>query len=303
MSGSELGEMAPESLKLVVIPKFDMHIFTSTLTLEELNQAIKEFCIPMDLHPRRDENPFFTFLLAVTRYFRDHWFSFKNKSGGRAKKFFKEITSSLKGWKKKFFLIDRRAVPEAMSWRHIDTDVRDDFFTELITMDDFLNLPDLNGTFVSKGDPIPDSERPPIRTTAPLPVGSDLCISSYHDCKEMISHLTTTPKNEVLQEEDLGPKSKQLTDAENLAQVLEEEKRELVAQLAHSEASHQSIIRDFIHTVVNRLQTSMKYRRSLAISLSYTTGWLGGLGLGRTEEDIAKILSNTSNMYIEGSKT
>ncbi|GKC82918.1 hypothetical protein Tco_1138635 [Tanacetum coccineum] len=102
----------------------------------------------------------------------------------------------------------------------------------------------------------------------------------------MISHLTTTPKNEVLQEEDLGPKSKQLTDAENLAQVLEEEKRELVAQLAHSEASHQSIIRDFIHTVVNMLQTSMKYRRSLAISLSYTTGWLGGLSLGRTEEDI-----------------
>ncbi|GKC83515.1 hypothetical protein Tco_1139232 [Tanacetum coccineum] len=41
-------------------------------------------------------------------------------------------------------------------------------------------------------------------------------------------------------------------------------------QLARSEVSRQSIIRDFIHTVVSRLQTSMEYRRSLAISLSYT---------------------------------
>nr|GEV74338.1 hypothetical protein [Tanacetum cinerariifolium] len=38
-----------------------------------------------------------------------------------------EITSSLKGWKKKFFLINRRAIPDAISWRHIDTDVIDDF--------------------------------------------------------------------------------------------------------------------------------------------------------------------------------
>ncbi|GJX24833.1 ribonuclease H-like domain-containing protein [Tanacetum coccineum] len=45
---SEPGEMALESSKPVVIPKFNTHIFTSTLTLKELNQAIKEFCIPMD---------------------------------------------------------------------------------------------------------------------------------------------------------------------------------------------------------------------------------------------------------------
>ncbi|GJX98595.1 zinc finger, CCHC-type containing protein [Tanacetum coccineum] len=58
-----------------------------------------------------------------------HWFSFENKTRGRSKKCFKEVTSSLKGWKKKFFLIDRRAIPDAMSWRHIDTDVRDDLPT------------------------------------------------------------------------------------------------------------------------------------------------------------------------------
>ncbi|GKE35664.1 hypothetical protein Tco_1454986, partial [Tanacetum coccineum] len=56
-----------------------------------------------------------------------HWFSFENTTGGRAKKCFKEVTSSLKGWKKKFFLIDRRAILDAMPWRHIDIEVRDDF--------------------------------------------------------------------------------------------------------------------------------------------------------------------------------
>ncbi|GKD73155.1 hypothetical protein Tco_1331437, partial [Tanacetum coccineum] len=45
-------EMAPESLQVVVIPKFDMHIHTSTLTTKELKQVIKEYCIPKDLRPR-----------------------------------------------------------------------------------------------------------------------------------------------------------------------------------------------------------------------------------------------------------
>ncbi|GKB36737.1 hypothetical protein Tco_0881679 [Tanacetum coccineum] len=194
MSRSEPEEMALERSKPVVISKFDMHIYTSTLTLKELNQAIKEFFIPMDLRPRLPPSdltmnkllndvigiyieqldqgrmgiPFSTFLLVVisatVSLFRvlyklckqGHWFSFENKSGGRAKKCFKEITSSLKGWKKKFFLIDKRAIPKAMMWRHIDTD----------------NLPDWNGTLVSKGNPIPDNERPPVRTITPLAVGS-----------------------------------------------------------------------------------------------------------------------------------
>ncbi|GJS55827.1 hypothetical protein Tco_0629189 [Tanacetum coccineum] len=45
-------EMAPESSQVVVISKFDMHIHTSTLTTKELKEAIMEYCIPTDLHPR-----------------------------------------------------------------------------------------------------------------------------------------------------------------------------------------------------------------------------------------------------------
>nr|GEW58765.1 hypothetical protein [Tanacetum cinerariifolium] len=56
-----------------------------------------------------------------------HWFSIENKTSKLAKNCFNEITSSLKGWKKKFFLINRRAMPDAMAWRHMDKDVSDDF--------------------------------------------------------------------------------------------------------------------------------------------------------------------------------
>nr|GEV42827.1 hypothetical protein [Tanacetum cinerariifolium] len=85
-------------------------------------------------------------------------------------------------------------------------------------------------------------------------------------------------------EEDLGPKSKQLSDAENRAQLLEKEKEELIARLARYEADRQSIVRDFIPTVIGRLQTSVDYRRSLAvpINLSCNVGWLDSLSLGRT---------------------
>ncbi|GKG25890.1 hypothetical protein Tco_0399036, partial [Tanacetum coccineum] len=45
--GNGSGEFA-----VVVTPKFDMHVYTSTLTVKELKEAITEYCIPSDLHPR-----------------------------------------------------------------------------------------------------------------------------------------------------------------------------------------------------------------------------------------------------------
>ncbi|GJU87173.1 hypothetical protein Tco_1294719 [Tanacetum coccineum] len=188
--------MALEGSRVVVIPKFDMHIYTFELTSAELKEAIDEYCIPLDLHPRLPHpgmtmnklpsryiglyieqfeqgglrGPFSSFFLAMIRHFgvhvsqlvpmgvnrviffeircvslninptvslfrvfyklckQGHWFSFENKTGRRTQKCFKEITSSLKGWKK-FFLLDRRAIPDAMPWRHSDTDLHDDFPT------------------------------------------------------------------------------------------------------------------------------------------------------------------------------
>ncbi|GJT23750.1 hypothetical protein Tco_0893687 [Tanacetum coccineum] len=189
--------MALKSSRVVVLPKFDMHIYTSDLTSSELKEVVEEYCIPLDLHPRLPHPdmtmnrlpsryiglyieqleqgglrvPFSSFFLAVIKHFgvhvsqlvpmgvnrvilfevrcislginpsvslfrvfyklckQGHWFSFENKTGRGTRKCFKEVTSSLKGWKKKFFLIDRRAIPDAMPWRHGDTDLHDDFPT------------------------------------------------------------------------------------------------------------------------------------------------------------------------------
>nr|GEV91929.1 hypothetical protein [Tanacetum cinerariifolium] len=168
ISSSEPSEMAPKSSRAVVVPKFDMHIYTSELTSTELKDAISEYCIPIDLHPRLPHP----------------------------------------GWKKKFFLLDRQAIPDAMPWRHSDTDLHDDFPTHfneddfarlsecqvplcppprhllymyglttacrhlvlqyhikdhdknVISMDTFLKLPTWTGTVVSKGDPLSEDHRP-----------------------------------------------------------------------------------------------------------------------------------------------
>ena len=58
-----------------------------------------------------------------------HWFSFEHRTGRHAKKCFREILTSLKRWKDFFFLIDRRAVPNAMPWRHRDSQITDRFPT------------------------------------------------------------------------------------------------------------------------------------------------------------------------------
>nr|GFA02250.1 hypothetical protein [Tanacetum cinerariifolium] len=127
--------------------KFDMHIYTSELFTQELKEVVTEYCIPKDLYPRLPLSdftmnklpskyirisveqleqgglriPFSTFFLAVIRHFRVHVSQLVPMGVNR------EVTTSLKGWKKKFFLIDRRDVLETMPWRHTDTDLPDDF--------------------------------------------------------------------------------------------------------------------------------------------------------------------------------
>ncbi|GJU64331.1 hypothetical protein Tco_1246166 [Tanacetum coccineum] len=131
--------------------------------------------------------PFSSFLLAVIRHFgvhvsqlvpmgvnRGHWFSFENKTGRGNRKCFKEITSILKGWKR-FFLLDRRAIPDAMPWRHSDTDLHDDFPTHFNEND-----VDRLSEFQVPLRPPPGicwrspsgRSTPKARVTPPLPVGT-----------------------------------------------------------------------------------------------------------------------------------
>ncbi|GJX13817.1 hypothetical protein Tco_0205575 [Tanacetum coccineum] len=100
--------------------------------------------------------------------------------------------------------------------------------------------------------------------------------------------------------------SKKFHLLENALSGCTDRERELADMLKDMERERdkwrQTTSEDFIPTAISRLQTSVEYQKSLAvpISLSYTAGWLGSLGLGRTEEEIAEILLNTCNMDIEG---
>ncbi|GJV39238.1 hypothetical protein Tco_1417678 [Tanacetum coccineum] len=181
MSGSEPGEMAPESSKAVVLPKFDMHIYTSELTLEELKTTINEYCIPMDLHPRLPP-PVMTMDRLPSRYIRLY---VKQLEEGR-----------VAGPVLFLFSCYRRAILDAMPWRHGDImmtfqttmtkvklllryDIKDRDMN-VIDMDTFLKLPTWTGTVVSRGDPIPEEQCSKPLVTPPLLVRakfSDLTVA------------------------------------------------------------------------------------------------------------------------------
>ncbi|GKA40208.1 hypothetical protein Tco_0732801, partial [Tanacetum coccineum] len=106
-------------------------------------------------------------------------------------------------------------------------------------------------------------------------------------------------------EEALELKSVQLAMVEGKMKVLEDEKVVLMAKLDRAKRDHHKIVREFIPTVVKRLHTSVEYRQSLAapVSLYFTASLLGGLSLGRTEGQIAAMLSKTRDLDIEVSKS
>nr|GEV93731.1 retrovirus-related Pol polyprotein from transposon TNT 1-94 [Tanacetum cinerariifolium] len=102
-------------------------------------------------------------------------------------------------------------------------------------------------------------------------------------------------------EEVIELKSKQLSDVEGQIQVLKSKKSVLVAKLAQAEMDRQKIVKEFILTVVNRLHSRVEYQKSLAfpIGLCFTAGWLGGLCLGKEEEEIAKKFANSFRLPLD----
>ncbi|GJS75567.1 hypothetical protein Tco_0725448 [Tanacetum coccineum] len=74
-----------------------------------------------------------------------HWYSFEKRVGkGAGGQIFRETFSGLKGWKKIFFFLERRAIPDAMAWRHHDSDINDPVFEDGFSASDVqMDLPSL----------------------------------------------------------------------------------------------------------------------------------------------------------------
>nr|GEU86371.1 hypothetical protein [Tanacetum cinerariifolium] len=108
------------ALEAATLPKFDMHLYKSSLTETHIKWLVKCYDIPEELHLRvvpegmtMDELP--EDAIGLSRV------------GKGCKPCFKDSPTSFKKWKDKFFLVDRRAAPIAMHWRHHDSSVADPF--------------------------------------------------------------------------------------------------------------------------------------------------------------------------------
>ncbi|GJU88906.1 hypothetical protein Tco_1301329 [Tanacetum coccineum] len=125
----------------VVVPKFDMHVYTSVLTSDEVKSLVAEYVIPLDLHPcippsgmtmnrlpadkiglnrltmfeiycrNLEINPSVNLFCAFYKLNKQgHWFSFERRLGKQGQgKIFNEFCMNLKHWKDRFFCIDHRA--------------------------------------------------------------------------------------------------------------------------------------------------------------------------------------------------
>ncbi|GJV65311.1 hypothetical protein Tco_1476139 [Tanacetum coccineum] len=124
-------------LTFSIMAKNDMDLYHSRLTPDDLNDPIIKYKIPRDLHPRLPSEDFVMSELpddAVDIYHRmvhfsqfgplGDWFSFAKRCAP-SPICIDDNHSCTKHWKSGFFFIDRRAIPDAMVWRHPDAAIDD----------------------------------------------------------------------------------------------------------------------------------------------------------------------------------
>nr|GEV23501.1 hypothetical protein [Tanacetum cinerariifolium] len=137
-----------------------MDLYYFWLTQDDLNELIIRYKIPRDLHPRLPSKefvmynlpndvisvyhrifdfsgvriPFFSFLLALIKHYKVHFSQLGPLGLNKVVTFEHRAPSSLciddnrsymKHWKSGFFLIDRRATPDYMSWTHPNSAIGD----------------------------------------------------------------------------------------------------------------------------------------------------------------------------------
>ncbi|GKB18980.1 hypothetical protein Tco_0852903 [Tanacetum coccineum] len=108
----------------------------STLGLDRATLVSKLYCRSLHIVP--SVNLFRVFYKIGKQ---GDWFTFERRVGpGSGGKILNETFSGLKGWKKRFFFLDRRAIPQAMAWRHHDSDIHDPLPTDGFHASDVVTL-------------------------------------------------------------------------------------------------------------------------------------------------------------------
>ncbi|GKB24034.1 reverse transcriptase domain-containing protein, partial [Tanacetum coccineum] len=169
---AEPGEMAPKSSRAVVMPKFDMHTYTFTLTSKELKDAITEYCILMDLHPRLPPSGLTMDKLPSRYSDTDVQDDFPNNyNEEHAETVGYSHCPSLSPTRHLLYLCGLTTTCRHPELRY---EIKDSE-AQVISMDDFLQLLKWNGTIVSKTiEPIPENQRPQPHVTLPLTDGEPI---------------------------------------------------------------------------------------------------------------------------------
>ncbi|GJY87546.1 hypothetical protein Tco_1052690 [Tanacetum coccineum] len=109
--------------------KKDIDLYHSQLTPDDLNDLIIKYKIPRDLHPQLPSEDFVIFELlddAIGIYHRLFDFSYVQISfSSFLLALIKHYKIESTHWKSGFFFIDRRAISDAMVWRHPDVAIDD----------------------------------------------------------------------------------------------------------------------------------------------------------------------------------
>nr|GEW48621.1 hypothetical protein [Tanacetum cinerariifolium] len=162
------------SAEVTVMLKFDMPCHESTMSSKDVKSFVLRHRIPLDLHP----------CASSEGWMMDQLPKEVIGAGGRV---FQETFFQMKRWKKMFFFLDRRVIPNAMPWRHHDSDVNDtvpdddfsildvqklterfidlrpmpaDLLFRVVTMSEYFRFPFLfgasivQGTALSSNDPV-----------------------------------------------------------------------------------------------------------------------------------------------------
>nr|GEV79203.1 hypothetical protein [Tanacetum cinerariifolium] len=163
--------MSEEDLNVDVatLPKFDMPLYESKMTAKDVKSLAIRHGIPLDIyHVALTKGWTMDQLLDDMIGLYEQYFEF----------------SRIRVEEKKFFL-DRRAIPDAMAWRHHDSDIndpasKDGFCVQdvqtlaervidlMVTMSEYLRFPFLYGASISKGPALTPQDHIVQHTTRPL---------------------------------------------------------------------------------------------------------------------------------------
>nr|GEW38537.1 hypothetical protein [Tanacetum cinerariifolium] len=209
-----------QNVDVAALPKFDMPLHESEMTAND----VKLLAIRHGLNERYFELsgirvPFSTFLVGRYQVFSRTYFPacavkvepvnyvrvVLSKSRGFGGQIFRETFSGLKGWKRRFFFLDKRTISDDMAWRHHDSDVNDldleDRFNALddfpsfrpifkdtegnvVIMSEYLRFPFLSSASILKGHALTPQDQIKQHTTHPLP--SDQTIPAKTDHQKRV---------------------------------------------------------------------------------------------------------------------